>query len=95
MTIKEVFEMLEKHNQLVELFNSPYMKKRRIYVIIYGYDSNYFKNYYEFMNHALDEFVQPVARQLLNAEIKQHGENCLLGINEDDEVIMNISIFEE
>ncbi len=95
MTIKEIFEMLEKHNKLAETFGNPQLKPWRIYITSYGYDSNYFKTFEQYMNHALDEFVQPVARQLLNADIMQHDHNYLIGTNDYGEIIMSLGIFED
>ena len=95
MTIKEIFDMLEKHNKLVETFGNPQLKPWRIYIVSYGYDSHYFNTFEQYMNHALDEFVQPVARQLLNADIEKRDDNYLIGMSDDGEIIMSLGIFEE
>lgn len=95
MTIKEIFNMLEKHNKLAEIFSNPQLKPRRIYIVSYGYDSHYFNTFEQYMNHVLDEFVQPVARQLLNADIKKCDDNYLIGVNDDGKIIMSLGIFED
>lgn len=95
MTIKEVFDMMENHNKLAETFSNPQLKPWRIYIVSYGYDSHYFNTFNQYMNHVLDEFVQPVARQLLNADIKKRNDNYLIGVNDDGEIIMSLGIFEE
>ena len=95
MTIKEMFDMLEKHNQLAELFQQPHLKPMRIYIAAYGYVSNYFKSFEQFRDYAVDEFIQPVAKSLINAEIRQHDTNSLIGLNENGEIIMMLSIYED
>lgn len=95
MTIKELFEMLEKHNQLAELFQQPHVKPMRIYVTALGYDSNYFKSFEQFRDHVLEEFIKPVAKGLLTAEIRRQWDNVLIAVSDYGEIIMRISIYEE
>ena len=94
MTIKELFDMIDKHNQLAELFPRTYPKPIEIYVVAYGCDCNYFKTFDQFRDHVLDEFIEPCAKSLLNAEIKL-GMNCPLGTDENGEIIMVLSLHEE
>lgn len=95
MNIKEVFDMLEKHNELAELFQQPHLKPMRIRFAAFGYYSNYFTSFEQFKDYLIEEFIEPVVRAIMNAEIRNHGTNYLIGLNDVGEIIMELAIYEE
>ena len=93
MTIKDVFDMLEKHNQMANLFLND--RTRCLEITMYKNYYRRFKTFKEFQDYVLEEFHTAPASALLKAEIKEHVYNYVLGIDENGEVIMTIASYLE
>lgn len=93
MTIKDVFDMLEKHNQMANLFLN--MEKRYLEITMYNHYNERFRSFKEFQDYVMEEFHTAPASALLKAEIKEHVYNWVLGINDDGEIIMTIATYPE